>query len=98
MKSKTGQFGKNCNLLTALVIDDNNIYVGASDGSLQLWSGNSISKSHKIHQKSLNALTIGQDVILTGSKDQTIKILDKKSCNVLVTLDCKKLLTNSVCP
>lgn len=59
LKSKTGQFGKNCNLLTALVVEGSNIYAGASDGSLQLWSGNSVTKSYKIHEKSLNALTVG---------------------------------------
>lgn len=99
IKSKTGLFGKNCNLLTSLVIYDRKIYVGASDGSLQIWSGNTISKCQKIHdKKSLNALTVGKNIILTGSKDKTIKILDRNTLKIITSIDCKKLLRDSVCP
>lgn len=79
IKGKTGQFGKNCNLLTSLVVKNGKNYVGASDGALQIWNGNSCGKSIKVHQKSLNALCVGENVILTGSKDQTIKILELES-------------------
>lgn len=82
-----------------MVIDDKKIYVGASDGSLQIWSGSTISKSHKVHEKkSLNALRVGKKVILTGSKDKTIKILDRNTQKIITSIDCKKLLKDSVCP
>lgn len=72
--------------------------MGAADGSLQIWSGNSISKSSKVHNGSLNALTIGKQVIVTGSKDATICILDGFTLHKMGQIDCKSLLIDSVRP
>jgi hypothetical protein len=47
LKAAKGLFGKNCNILCTVAVNDGKIYVGASDGSLQVWSGNSCSKSIK---------------------------------------------------
>lgn len=69
MKGKTGVFGKNCNILCSLAIKDSNIFAGASDGSLQLWSGNQCSKSIKAHSKAIHALCIAGNNILTGSSN-----------------------------
>lgn len=74
MKGKAGSFGKNCNLLVCLEVKGSNIYVGASDGSLQVWSGNSCTNSKKVHSKSLNTLVLKGDLIITGSRDETICI------------------------
>lgn len=69
IKGKAGIFGKNCNVLCSLAVKGSNVYVGASDGSLQVWSGNSCTKSHKVHEKSLNVVKVMNNVILTGSRD-----------------------------
>lgn len=45
IKGKSGIFNKNCNILCCLGVKDNNIYVGASNGHLQVWSGNTCAKS-----------------------------------------------------
>jgi WD40 repeat protein len=76
IKGKVGQFGKSCNILTSLVIKDNKIYTGASDGSLHVWAGNSLSKTLKKHDKSLNTLCLHNSVLLTGSSDSTICLLN----------------------
>ena len=58
MKGKSGSFGKNCNILCCMEIRDGKIFVGASDGALQLWSGNSVSKAKKVHKGAIHALTL----------------------------------------
>lgn len=45
VKGKTGQFGKNCNLLCSLAVKDGKIYTGASNGAVNIWSGSSVAKS-----------------------------------------------------
>lgn len=69
------------------------MYTGASDGSLHMWLGNSLSKSIKKHNKSLNTLCIYNTVLLTGSSDATISILDIANLNELTKIDCKPLFT-----
>jgi hypothetical protein len=69
MKAKSGAFGKNCNILCSIAVKEQNIYVGASDGSIQMWNGNSCSKSMKIHGAAINALCLVEDILLTGSND-----------------------------
>jgi microtubule-associated protein-like 6 len=96
IKGKTGQFGKSCNILTSLVVKDNKVYTGASDGSLHVWMGNSLSKTLKKHDKSLNTLCIYKSVLLTASSDATICILRLDNLNELVKIDCKLLFTESV--
>ena len=59
IKGSSGSFGKNCNLLCSVVVKDNNVYCGASDGSLQLWNGKSCVKSVKLHQSAIHALCVG---------------------------------------
>ena len=95
IKGKTGVFGKNCNVLCCVAVKESNIYVGASDGSLQAWSGNSCSKSIKIHEKSLNVIKVMNNVILTGSRDESVAILDH-SLKQITKIDCKTLLTDSL--
>jgi WD40 repeat protein len=89
MKGKVGQFGKNCNILTSLIVANDKIYTGASDGSLHTWQGNSITKSQKIHTKSLNVLNYKNNILVTGSSDCTIKILDINSLAELSSINCK---------
>lgn len=98
IKGKTGIFGKNCNILCSLAIKGSNVYAGASDGSLQVWSGNSCTKSHKVHEKSLNVVKVMDNVILTGSRDESICILDMSSLKQISKIDCKALLIGSVKP
>lgn len=81
----------------SLAIKEPNIFAGASDGSLQVWSSNSCTTSKKVHSKSLNAIAIKGDVILTGSSDESICILETSSLNELARIDCKSILINSVC-
>ena len=98
VKGKNGSFGKtNCNILCCVAIAEQKILTGASDGSLHIWGGNSISKSQKkLHSKAINALCIHENVVLTGSNDHTIKILSLDGFAVLNTIDCDKLLERSV--
>ena len=76
VKGSAGSFGKNCNLLCAVGVRDSNVYCGASDGSLQLWNGKSCVKSVKLHKSAIQAICVGENVILTGSSDESIKILN----------------------
>ncbi len=96
MKGKMGQFGKHCNILTSVIVIEDKVYTGASDGSLHTWQGNSISKSQKLHTKSLNALCCVNRVLLTGSSDCTVAILDIASLAELSRINCKQLLLDSV--
>ncbi len=80
LKGETGSFGKNSNILCSVAVKDTTIYVGAADGSLQVWNGKACSKSIKLHEKSaIHALWCGSDVIMTGASDKTIKILKQSS-------------------
>ena len=75
VKGKTGIFGKNCNILCCVAVRNSQAYVGASDGSLQIWSGNSCSKNIKAHSKAIHAICLTKDMILTGSSEENIKII-----------------------
>ena len=75
MKGQSGSFGKNCNILCCMAIKDSSIYVGASNGELQKWSGNSVAKAVKVHAGAIHAITLTNNMILTGSSDQKITIL-----------------------
>jgi hypothetical protein len=41
LKASKGTFNKNCDYLCCVGVRENKIYVGAGDGSLQTWIGNS---------------------------------------------------------
>jgi len=69
LKGKTGSFGKYCNILCSCVVVDGKAYVGASDGSLQIWTGGSISKSVKAHSGAIHALCMHEDKLLSVSSD-----------------------------
>eukprot|EP00919_Chromeraceae_sp_WS-2016_P015597 GHVR01036799.1.p2 GENE.GHVR01036799.1~~GHVR01036799.1.p2 ORF type:complete len:157 (-),score=21.16 GHVR01036799.1:2011-2481(-) len=58
LKGKTGIFGKNCNILCCVTVDREDIFAGASDGTLQSWKGNSCVKSIKAHPKALHAMCL----------------------------------------
>ena len=74
-KNIEGKKGRCSTILCSLLTHNSNIFVGASDGSLQTWSGNSQSKSIKMHSEGIHALCIAGNNIITGSSDQTIKIV-----------------------
>jgi len=59
MSSKKGQFGNNNNLLRCLAWNDNTCLVGAADGKLQTWNGNSIGKTYALHQGGVDSLWVG---------------------------------------
>ena len=96
IKGKTGSFGKNCNILCCVSVKDSKAYVGASDGSLQIWSGNSCSKNVKVHSRAIHAISLTSNMILTGSSDETIKIISFDGLEVVNTIECAKLFSNSV--
>jgi WD40 repeat protein len=97
MKGKVGQFGKNCNILTSIAIHENKVYTGASDGSLHIWAGNSITKSQKLHDKSLNTICIYKGVLLTGGSDANIGIFQLPTLKQIAKINCAPLFTDSVC-
>lgn len=96
VKGKTGSFGKNCNILCCVAIKDSKAYVGASDGSLQIWSGNSCAKNIKAHSRAIHAICLTDNMILTGSSDETVKIISFNDLEVVSTVDCSSIFTNSV--
>ena len=69
MKGTSGAVKKYCNILCSCVVRDGKAYVGASDGSLQVWQGSSITKSVKVHSGAIHALCLHEDKLLTGSSD-----------------------------
>jgi len=50
----------------------------------------------KAHKGAINALTHHIGILLSGSNDQTIKLFKISSLDLITTIDCNKLLTNSV--
>jgi hypothetical protein len=69
IKGENGSFGKNCNVLCSLAVKGENIFVGAGDGALQKWGGKACMNSVKLHKGALQAIWIGDNVIVTGSSD-----------------------------
>ena len=97
IKGQRGSFGrKNCNILCCVAVRDSKAYVGASDGSLQIWSGNSCSKNVKVHTRAIHAISLTGNMILTGSSDESIKIISFDGLEVVNTIECGKLFTTSV--
>lgn len=72
------------------------IFTGASDGSILVWSGNSVAKSQKAHTAAVNALCIHKNILLTGSNDKTIKLFKISDLSPITTIDCSKLFEQSV--
>jgi WD40 repeat protein len=96
MKGKSGLFGKNCNILCCLEVREGKAYVGASDGSLQIWSGNSCEKRIKAHdKKAIHAICLTRNVILTGSSDETVKLFTIDSHELITIIKCQNLISNS---
>ena len=79
MKGKLGSFGKHCNILCCMEVKNSSIYTGSSNGEFHKWSGNSISKSFKLHKGAIHAITLTESKILTGGSDHTIKIIAEDS-------------------
>jgi hypothetical protein len=76
LKGQPGSFGSYNNILCCVATKDGKIYAGASDGGLQIWSGKACSKSIPLHNKTpLNALWVGNDILMTGAGDKTVCIL-----------------------
>ena len=99
LSGKKGSFKGNCDLLSSAKLKDNKVLVGAGDGALQVWQGNGIVETVKnLHNgKPLEAICCLERVVLTGGKDKKVNILDNKF-KVLTTIDCEKLLKDSVSP
>lgn len=76
--------------------ESKNIYVGASDGSLQTWKGTACSNSKKLHTSAIHALCLHKGKLLTGSGDRTIKILNSSDLKEIISIECNQLLENSV--
>lgn len=91
-----GQVKASNQLLTCSFSGDNCL-VGAADGTLQIWVGRSLSKAHKIHDKSVDSLAVCGNYIVIGSKDHKISILDK-ALNVITKVNCDELLKGAICP
>lgn len=99
VSGKKGLFGKNCNFLLCVDTHENKAYVGAGDGSLQVWTGTSCSKAVKLHGgKPMDALKCLSKVVLTGGKDATVNIVALDTLATLATIKCKEVLKDSKCP
>jgi hypothetical protein len=61
-------------------------------------SGKVLGGGEKIHDKGVDALFINDKYVVSGGKDMTIKYLDKKTYKTIVSIDCKTVLSDSVCP
>lgn len=96
VKGQSGSFGKNCNILCCVAVKDSKIFVGASDGSLQLWSGRACSKNIKVHSRAIHAICLTDNMILTGSSDESVKIISADSLEVVNTIECASMFTHSV--
>ena len=72
------------------------MFTGASDGSVHVWMGNSISQSQKMHTAAVNALCLHEGLLITGSNDKTIRISKSKTLEMLTTINCSKLFEQSV--
>lgn len=93
-----GQFGKSCNILCCAEVKNGQVFVGAGDGSLQIWSGTSIKNEKHLHKKPLDTIRCLENVILTGGKDAKINILKAADLEILATIECDKVLKDSQCP
>jgi hypothetical protein len=66
---------------------------------LQVWTGNSCGKAVSLHDKKpMDAIRCLENVVLTGGKDGTVKIVALDSLAVLATVNCKDLFKDSKCP
>ena len=75
-------------MLCSVAVKESKVYTGASNGSILIWTGNSVSKSEKdkAHSGAVNALCIHEDVLLSGSNDETIKIWNADSLQLIYTI------------
>ena len=96
VKGKTGSFGKHCNLLCSVEVKEGKVFTGASNGEVLVWGGNSVAKAEKGHSGAVNALCIHEDILLSGSNDESIKIWNADSLKLLFTVDVKFRLEGSV--
>ena len=76
---------------------DDKIYAGASDGCLQIWNGKSSGKSIPLHNKApLNALWLGEKMMMTGGGDKMICVLEQKSLETVTKIKCENMIKDSV--
>ena len=96
LSGKNGLFGKNNNKLVCVSKFGNNIVAGAVGGDLQVWSGNSCSKTVKLHKICLDALCVVDDsTLLTGGKDCMVNGLDKSFAK-LFTLNMNEIAPTGI--
>jgi microtubule-associated protein-like 6 len=111
LASKRGVLSKN-NSNKYLVVNFNNddCLVGASDGSLQIFKGNTWANSIAVHDngKPLEAISVTKELyqhnlliisILTGAKDGKVNLLDTKGTyKVLLTIKVLDLIKGALSP
>ena len=78
IKQAKGAFGKACNKLSGIGVNGNDIVCGASDGGVQIWTGNNLSRELESHHKlSCDCIHISANYVLSGGRDGLIIIFDK---------------------
>mmetsp|Transcript_28773 Transcript_28773/g.28462 ORF Transcript_28773/g.28462 Transcript_28773/m.28462 type:complete len:257 (+) Transcript_28773:867-1637(+) len=81
LRKEKGIFGSveaMCNMTCVQYMPDNTCVTGATNGQLYHWAGKSLKKAYQIHPQgqTVHSIAIVDEKIFSGSKDNTIRILD----------------------
>lgn len=75
---KNGEFPQGCDYKIGVVtVIKDTIITGSSSGYVSNWKDEKFALSKKIHQGNVDTIFSNNEVIITGSRDSSIAILDK---------------------
>ena len=97
LTSRKGQFEHKNNTLGCIAAEKNFILTGNALGELYLWDDSKIVTTKQIHTKPIDCITIAQQIILTGGRDEKVNILDKHF-SVLMSIDMNDKVYDSIAP
>jgi microtubule-associated protein-like 6 len=97
LASQKGNFGANCNMVSCVAFNNDDVIVGAADGSVQFWKGPACGKAFKMHSKAVDALYVNAEYVITGGKDCIVNILDNKMYAVVCTVNIESATKSSIC-
>jgi microtubule-associated protein-like 6 len=83
LTGKRGNFGKKDMRVGSVKESKGDYLSGAITGEMYVWSGTSIKKSIKLHERPLDAITVTEQFILTGGRDGLINVIQAGTYNPL---------------
>ena len=94
---KSGQFGKNDNLLLSSTVIGEHVYTGTGAGTVVKWKLHEAESAVELHARAVDSLWSNSEFVVTGSKDGFVHICDH-AFSKLHTFDFNAPEFESVCP